>query len=125
MRIVRQEDICHPAHGELGEVIYEMIGEPEEIGGARGHSLAHVAIPPGCRSPAHYHRVAEETYYILKGEADLVIDGERHRVTQGIACLIMPGETHQIITAGAADLHFLAISAPPWVPTDTYSPDSK
>jgi mannose-6-phosphate isomerase-like protein (cupin superfamily) len=120
MRIIRKDQIAEPFRARVGEEIYEMIGRPDELGGSVKHSLVHVVVPPGNSSPAHYHKESEETYYILKGAARLVIDGNEHSVAPGDACLIMPGEVHQIFPVGEGPLEFLTVSAPAWVPTDKY-----
>lgn len=120
MRVVRKEDITEPFLAPLGEKIYEMIGRPEVIGGTTKHSFVHVVIPPNMSSPAHYHKVSEETYYLLKGEARMIIDGQEFYLLSGQACLIMPEEVHQIFNDQDSDLEFLTISAPAWVPDDTY-----
>jgi mannose-6-phosphate isomerase-like protein (cupin superfamily) len=121
MRISRKEDVTKPFKGELGENIYEMIGRPDELGGSSNHSFVHVAIPPGKSSPAHFHKESEETYYGLAGRAYMQIDGHRFYVEPGTAVLIMPGEIHQIWNAEPnVDFEFLTVSAPAWVPTDTY-----
>jgi mannose-6-phosphate isomerase-like protein (cupin superfamily) len=121
MRVVRKEDVDEPFRAELGEEIYEMIGRPEEIGGSSKHSFVHVVIPPGKKSPPHFHKESEETYYGVSGRACMQIDGMRFYVDPGTAVLIMPGEVHQIWNAEPdVDFEFLTISAPAWVPTDTY-----
>jgi mannose-6-phosphate isomerase-like protein (cupin superfamily) len=123
MRIVRKEAISEPFRSDTGEEIYEMIGHPAELGGTSKHSVAHVVIAPGTSSPAHYHREAEETYYILEGRGRLVIDGTEHQVTPGDACLIMPREVHQIFAVGEQPLELLAVCGPAWVPSDSYKPE--
>ena len=120
MRVIGIDDISNPIRAPLGELIYEMIGHPQEIGGTSKHSLAYVVIPPGFSSPAHYHNVSEETYYILKGEARMIIDGYEFMLSPGQACLIMPGELHQIFNDRKVDLEFLAVSAPAWTSDDSF-----
>ena len=46
-----------------GEIIYEIIGRVQERGETEQHSLAHVVIPPGNSSKAHFHKTCEESYY--------------------------------------------------------------
>jgi mannose-6-phosphate isomerase-like protein (cupin superfamily) len=120
MRIVAKEEITEPFKAPLGEIIYEMIGRPKEIGGTMNHSLAHVVIPPKFSSPAHYHRVSEETYYVLKGEGRMIIDRREFTLHSRQACLIMPGEVHQIFNDGEEEFEFLTVSAPAWTPDDSF-----
>ena len=120
MRVVKKEDVETPFRAPLGEEIFEMIGRPPEIGGTTKHSFVHVVIPPGKRSPSHFHKESEETYYIIRGSAAMAVDGARWKATPGMAISIMPGEVHQIVNDTAETLEFLTVSAPAWVPDDTY-----
>ena len=119
MRLTRKEQIDKPFESPLGEKVYEMLGAPEEIGGAKHHSFSHVVIPSGCSSRPHYHPVAEETYYILSGEGRMVVDGVQMRLVPGDALLILPPEVHQIFNDAAEDLEFIAVCAPAWEPTNS------
>jgi mannose-6-phosphate isomerase-like protein (cupin superfamily) len=102
-----------------GETVFELIGRASEHGGAR-HSLAHIVIAPGGASSRHYHKVTEETYYILRGAASMMIDGQPFALGPGDTCLIQPGEVHQIGNPGRDELEFLAVCAPAWVPDDSF-----
>ena len=100
MRVVRKDAINNPVKNPSGEEIYEMIGRLPEFGGTIHHSLVHVVVPPGKSSQAHYHKVSEETYYILKGVGLMRVDAKTFRLHPGQACLIKPLETHQIDNEG-------------------------
>lgn len=119
MRIIRKEDVKNPVKNPLGEIIYEMIGAPKELGGTKKHSFVLVTIPPGKSSARHYHAVSEETYYVLQGKARMVIDDKEFQLKPGCACLIEPPERHQICNIGDNDLEFITVSAPPWTPDDS------
>ena len=119
MRIIRKEDVKEPLRNPLGEVIYEMIGAPEELGGAEKHSFVVVEVPSGASSSRHYHHLSEETYYILKGTAKIIVDDEEFQLTPGDAVLIQPPEKHQIYNSGEEILEFITVSAPPWVSEDS------
>jgi mannose-6-phosphate isomerase-like protein (cupin superfamily) len=119
MRVAAKGNITKPFTSPLGEIVFELIGASEASGGAKTHSLAIVVIPPGKSSALHHHIVSEETYYILKGVARMVIDDQVFQLEPGHACLIEPFEQHQIFNAGDDDLEFIAICAPPWVPDDS------
>lgn len=115
----RKEDVKKPFLNATGEKIFEMIGRPEHLGGSTQHSFGHVVIPPDCSSRPHYHPKAEETYYILKGAARMVVEGEEFELRPGDALLILPPEKHQIFNDSSEDLEFLVVCAPAWEPTNS------
>lgn len=101
-----------------GEIIAEMIGKA--VGDDANHSLARIVIPNGKSSNLHYHKVTEETYFILKGEAEMQVNGKKFKLIPGQACYLEPGDIHQVHNEGEADLVFLAFCAPAWVPDDSF-----
>ena len=119
MYINSKEYVSQPLLSPLGERLYELVGASPASGGATRHSLAHIIVPPGKSSVAHHHLVAEETYFILKGRARMVVDDREFFLEPGQSCLIQPGEVHQIFNPGEADVEFLAVCAPAWVPGDS------
>lgn len=82
------------------------------------HSLAEASLEAGQATERHYHRVSEESYFILEGYGQMELDGERAEVGPGDAILIPAGAWHQI-TARTA-LRFLCTCAPPYSHEDTY-----
>jgi len=114
------KDQIPPLRSPHGEIVYEMIGRAVEHGGVILHSLAHIVIPAGKASLKHYHKIGEETYYILRGNARMVLDGQAFSSAPYQAILIKPGQWHQIFNAGEEDLEFLAICAPAWQSEDSY-----
>ena len=108
-----------PIKAQHGEIVYELIGRADKHGGADGHSLAYVNLPPGKASLAHHHKRSEESYYILSGEARLVVDGHSYPMSTDDTCLILPGQVHQIFNDSSSDLDFLAVCVPPWEPSDS------
>ena len=89
------------------------------LGGAREQSLAEVSLESDQATERHYHADTEEIYYLLEGEGEMEVDGERRRVGPGDAVLIPPGARHQI-RAMAGALRFLCCCAPPYSHADTY-----
>ena len=124
MHITSKDQTTDPLHNPTGEVVYELIGGSEKTGGTKRHSLAHIVIPPGASSHSHYHKVSEESYYILKGQARIKIDTKDFSLGPGQTCLIEPKERHIISNEGLEDLEFLAVSAPPWTPDDSFQESS-
>ncbi|MDX2193715.1 MAG: cupin domain-containing protein [Gemmatimonadales bacterium] len=120
MHIQHKDRVATPFLAPFGERIYELVGRTEGGGGTPRHSLAHVHAPPGARSPRHYHRVLEETYYVLEGEAR-VLHGERMvTLRPGEALLIPPGTVHQLFNEGTAPLEMLVVCAPAWSADDSF-----
>ena len=85
----------------------------------RKQSLAEARLPPGRSTEAHRHPIAEEIYYILEGEGEMLLDGEVRRVGPGDAIAIPPGSTHQITNVGQTVLKFLCCCSPAYEHSDT------
>lgn len=75
-------------------------------------SIIEERMPPGASEAPHLHRRAEQFFYVLEGEAEFHLEGERHRVTPGCGLHIPPGVRHRVVNAGAADLRFVLTSRP-------------
>lgn len=118
MKIADPSLIMDPLITPSGEIIAEMIGQA--AGDNANHSLARIVIPTGKSSNLHYHKITQETYFILKGEAKMQVNGEDISLIPGQACYLEPGDVHQIRNEGEADLVFLAFCAPAWIPEDSF-----
>ncbi len=84
----------------------------------QNQSLAEASIPAGGATQRHYHRLAEEFYFILEGSGEMDLAGVTRSVGPGDAILIPPGEWHQI--RATQSLRFLCCCAPPYSHDDTY-----
>ena len=115
--IVRSLAEAEPFTTADGSTIRELLGLPTAP--VRNQSLAEATLEPGQGTQRHYHRAAEEIYYVVEGEGELEIDGERRRVRAGDAALIPPGARHQIC-ADERRLRFLCCCAPAYRHDDTY-----
>ena len=89
-----------------------------ELRHTSAQSLAEASLPAGRQSERHYHAGSEEIYFLLEGEGELELDGERRRVGPGDAALIPPGTRHCI--RALTDLRFLCTCAPPYSHADTF-----
>ena len=119
MRKIRKEDISNPFVNTTKEEIYEMIGKTKELGSAKHHSFGHVIIPEGCSSRLHYHPIAEETYYILSGQAKMIIDEQEYILMPEDTVLVETNERHQIFSIGNSNLEFLVVCSPAWEPNNS------
>jgi len=86
----------------------------------RNQSLAEATVEAGAATERHYHRESEEIYYVVEGDGEVELDGERAAVGPGDAVLIPPGTWHEIRASDAGPLRFLCCCAPPYRHEDTY-----
>ena len=70
-------------------------------------------IPPGAAEVRHYHKKAQQFFYILSGEAIMNVEGEPVLIPAGSGIHIMPGVWHQIRNPSSGQLRLLVISHPP------------
>ena len=110
---VRSRDRAEPFTTKDGSTIRELMP-------AGNQSLAEATLAPGQQTERHYHAESEELYYLLGGEGEMEVDGERSAVAPGDAILIPPGAWHQITATGSSELRFLCCCAPPYEHTDTF-----
>ena len=110
---ISSRETTPPAVSPHGEIIYELIGRLAASFSEK-HSLALVVLPPGKSSLPHYHPSAEESYFILHGQARLVVGDESVELSSGQAALITPPHPHRITNIGEEDLEFLAVCVPAW-----------
>ena len=78
-----------------------------------GLSVIEERMPPGTAEARHYHRAAEQFFYILSGEAQMEVNGEICTLRRGEGIHIPPGRRHQIRNVSSAPVEFLVVSRPP------------
>lgn len=52
----------------------------------------------GQSHPSHYHKEKEESFIVIWGELDVVVEGRRKRLLPGDSYLVLPGVWHQFST---------------------------
>ena len=50
---------------------------------------------PGQRHPAHFHKLKEESFHVLWGELDVVLDGRERHLLPGDVLTVLPGVWHE------------------------------
>ena len=101
-----------------GSTIRELFGRP--TGGVEHQSLAEATLAPGQATQRHYHRASEEIYFVLDGEGEMELDGERRPVGAGDAVAIPAGAWHELRAEGDRPLRILCSCAPPYRHEDTF-----
>lgn len=91
-----------------------------ELHHTAAQSLAEATLEPGEATQRHYHRDAEEIYFVVKGSGELEVDGDVKRIRPGDAVLIPPGAWHQLENNGTSELRILCCCVPPYRHEDTF-----
>jgi len=77
-----------------------------------GLSVIQERVPAGASERSHFHKQAQQFFYVLSGYASLDIDGKLYQLAprQGIA--VAAGIPHRLFNDSAQDLEFLVVSSP-------------
>lgn len=114
--VVRPEEVVGGApmegkHVRDLKVIYPETVDPDPS----SLILGVVEVDPGHSTPLHMHR-CEEVYYILSGEGEVEIEGERYEVKEGYGVYIPVGAKHRILNTGSDILKYVAVGGIMFVP---------
>jgi mannose-6-phosphate isomerase-like protein (cupin superfamily) len=69
-------------------------------------------MPPGSAEVPHYHQIARQVFFVLRGELTIVISTTRYRLRAGDSLVVSPRCPHEVINTRATDTLFLVISSP-------------
>ena len=98
-----------PAH--IGGAYSKLLVRPESCGSASIDYRISVYQPRAFVEP-HRHRIQEQVYHVLEGEALMEIEGERTVVRKDDVIFIPPGVEHAIYNTGLTDLRFIVVTSP-------------
>ncbi len=82
---------------EIGEIEFWIANEEES-----GYCGKFLFVDDGQTCPYHRHTVKHETFYMLKGAVNMVIDGEERVLAQGATLVMPPGQMHSFTGIGPA-----------------------
>ena len=99
-----------PRVGDDGSIVRELAAPGNSP--LTRHSLAEIRHPPGTASREHYHKQAEEVYYVLEGQGEICCDGWPQAIGPGDVVVIVPGQRHQVRSCGQHDLVLLVTCVP-------------
>lgn len=81
------------------------------------NALATMHVVNICEdSRVHYHKKMTEIYYVLEGEGEIELDGERHPLKPETAVFIKPGCRHRAV----GNLKILNVPIPAFDPEDEW-----
>jgi mannose-6-phosphate isomerase-like protein (cupin superfamily) len=74
---------------------------------------AVMTIPPGQDAGPEEEHDGDQIVYVLEGEAELSVGGERVSASAGALVVIPAGTRHHVRNPGTVPLFFLTVYAPP------------
>jgi quercetin dioxygenase-like cupin family protein len=89
---------------------YRFLVTGAQTGGA--YFAMEAIVPPGGGPPLHIHRNEDETFYVLEGECDFNLDGERLTAGPGDFVNIPRGRVHNFHNAGATTTRLILTFTP-------------
>ena len=75
-------------------------------------SVKHEKMPAGTKEQLHYHKKAQQFFFILQGEATFYLEGDKNIIAPQCGIWITPGQQHYIANETDQPLEFLVISQP-------------
>ncbi len=90
---------------------------PPEIFLTNWSYVDHLLLPSGTSEGRHRHAGVEEIYYVLDGEGEAQVNGQRAAIRKGDAVPIRLAEVHSFRAEGSQDLELMiiGIAAQKWV----------
>ena len=81
---------------------------------------AQMTLGPGQTEggPDNRHRGADQWLFVVEGEGEAIVEGERVELRAGTLVLIQRGETHEIRNTGREPLKTLNVYVPPGYTAD-------
>lgn len=79
---------------------------------AGAFSLAEFIIEPGCGSPPNRHPGEIESFYVLSGQFEFIINGEARTLGPGGFIRVPDGAPHKFTNTGTMNAAMLVINAP-------------
>ena len=97
--------------GGDGEVIVSAIWKPGEEMKSNTRMYSKLILQPACSIGLHPHENEKELFFILKGRAETIDNGEPKILEAGDASITRSGESHSLKNIGSDTLEVLAIIA--------------
>lgn len=78
-----------------------------------GFALHHGSLDPGAGPPMHIHSREDETFYVLAGEIEVTVGGERDILRAGDSAFLPRGIPHRLENRTSQPAQLLLIIHPP------------
>jgi len=98
----------HGVHGAAGLTWWKCLAGARDLT-AECEAVEWASIPPGGVSGEHRHTRTEESYFIIRGEGRMVLDGRSVPVSAGSLVLTGLDTVHGLVNTGPTNLDWLVI----------------
>jgi mannose-6-phosphate isomerase-like protein (cupin superfamily) len=89
----------------IGEIEFWLANEEKA-----GYCGKFLFVIDGQTCPYHYHKIKHETFFVVKGKLQMIIDNQPRMMMEGDVLVMEPGTTHSFTGIGPALL--LEVSMP-------------
>lgn len=83
---------------------------PDEVMGK--YCVVEMLVPPGCGAPPNRHPGESESFFVLSGELDFMLEGAGRRLGAGDHVVIPEGGLHAFQAIGPEPARILVMNAP-------------
>lgn len=113
MRLVRSEEIqfipaSHEDPNRPG-VLKRVLATKDEMLDGRPQMINWALLPVGSTFRLHYHEDMEESFIIVKGSAEMRVNGKAHKLNPGDMLVVSPLEKHDMSNVGDVDVEYIVI----------------
>jgi len=119
MKLFKKNDV-KPFQASKGEIVHQYTGRLEQHGRSKNHSLSVMTILPNSSSEPHAHRLAEESFLVIKGSGIIDVDGKKFEITVGDCVFVEPNERHIVVNNTNEPIECVLVTGPAWQPNDSY-----
>jgi len=118
---VRETTDVKPITVSPGVILRELTGRTA-AGPMRSEkcSVAFFHLEPGHASAWSFNKIAEESFFILKGHGSVWTGDTRHAVKPGSFILVPPNVVRSVRASEGEALEFYAVTSPAWSPDDDF-----
>lgn len=109
-RLLAEHQEESAGHFDEADVYYTAWGVKQRLSAGPGYQVKKLTVFPGRSLTNHMHHRRSEQWSIVKGQAAIVLDGERRIYGVGESVLVRPGVAHQLTNPGAEDLVLIEVS---------------
>ena len=76
-------------------------------------SVIQERMPPDRAEAWHYHKHAQQFFYVVDGVLTIEVDGTIHQLSSRQGIQVLAGQPHQVRNESGQEVSFLVISVPP------------